>query len=71
MGGKAEGFVIVRLLLCVLGLMLVVEGLPYFAFPDQMKKWMLLVMEVPNNRLRPVGLLAMGLGLFLAYLFKP
>ncbi len=59
-----------KLTLCILGLLLIIEGLPYFACPDQMKKWMSLVMEVPSRRLRPIGLLAMCLGLLLAYISK-
>jgi uncharacterized protein len=63
-----EGFLAMKLLLCVIGLLLVIEGLPYFAFPDQMKRWMKLVIEIPSGRLRPIGLLAMVLGLIVAYL---
>jgi uncharacterized protein YjeT (DUF2065 family) len=68
--GTGEGFLTMKLLFCVLGLLLIIEGLPYFACPDQMKKWMSLVLEIPSGRLRPIGLLAMGLGLFLAYLSR-
>ncbi len=25
--------------LCVLGMVMIIEGLPYFAFPEQMKSW--------------------------------
>jgi uncharacterized protein YjeT (DUF2065 family) len=59
-----------KLLLCLLGLVLMVEGLPYFAFPDKMKRWMATLQEVPDSRLRVIGLLAMSLGLLLAYFFK-
>ncbi|MBW1861875.1 MAG: DUF2065 family protein, partial [Deltaproteobacteria bacterium] len=34
-----------KLLFCSLGLVLVLEGLPYFAFPDKMKIWMKKVQE--------------------------
>ena len=59
-----------RFLLCLLGLVLIVEGLPYFAFPDKMKKWMSMVQEIPDAYLRAVGFLAMALGLLVAYFFK-
>ena len=59
-----------RFLLCLLGLVLIVEGLPYFAFPDKMKKWMSTVQEIPDAYLRTVGFLAMALGLLVAYFFK-
>ena len=59
-----------KLFLCLLGLVLVVEGLPYFAFPDKMKRWMATLQEVPDSQLRAIGFLAMSLGLLLAYFFK-
>lgn len=59
-----------KLLICVLGLVLIVEGLPYFAFPGKMKKWMSSIQEIPDSYLRVMGFFAMGLGLLLAYFFK-
>ncbi len=59
-----------KLLICLLGLVLVVEGLPYFAFPHKMKKWMSMVQQVPDAHLRTMGLVAMALGLVIAYLFR-
>jgi uncharacterized protein YjeT (DUF2065 family) len=59
-----------RFLLCLLGLVLIVEGLPYFAFPDKMKRWLEQILQVPDNQLRVMGLTAMCIGLLLAYLFK-
>jgi uncharacterized protein YjeT (DUF2065 family) len=57
--------------LCLIGLVLVVEGLPYFAFPEKMKKWMTAVQEIPDGYLRVLGFLSMGLGLLLVHLFRP
>ncbi len=59
-----------KLLLCLLGLVLFVEGLPYFLSPGKMKKWMLAVQEIPDSNLRAMGLFAMALGLLIAYFFK-
>lgn len=59
-----------KLLLCLLGLVLVVEGVPYFAFPEKMKRWMLRIQELPNAQLRTMGFLAMCAGLIIAYLFR-
>ncbi len=59
-----------KLLFCLIGLVFIVEGLPYFAFPDKMKKWMKMVLEVPDSHLRALGLVAMCIGLVLAYLFR-
>jgi uncharacterized protein YjeT (DUF2065 family) len=54
--------------LCVIGMVMIVEGLPYFAFPDRMKEMMARVLEMPDQSLRKVGLGLMLAGLFLAYI---
>jgi len=59
-----------KFFLCLIGLVLIVEGLPYFAFPDKMKQWISMVQEMPNAHLRVVGFLAMAIGLFLTYIFR-
>jgi len=59
-----------KLLFCLLGLVLIVEGLPYLAFPDTMKKWLQQIQQVPDNQLRIMGFLAMCFGLLLTYIFK-
>ena len=59
-----------KLLLCLLGLVLIVEGLPYFAFPDKMKKWSAAMQEMPDSHLRVMGLAAMAIGLLVAYIFR-
>ena len=54
--------------LCVIGMVLILEGTPYFAFPDKMRAWVQLLFEMPDKRLRGVGLSMMAAGLFLVYL---
>lgn len=54
--------------LSVLGMVLIVEGLPYFAFPENMKKWLVMILEIPENTLRKFGLVMMFIGLGLVYL---
>ena len=56
--------------LCVLGMVMIVEGIPYFAFPDKMKVWVRKVIEIPDMQLRRTGLILMGFGLFLVYIGK-
>jgi len=56
--------------LCVLGMVMIVEGIPYFAFPDKMKVWVRKVLEMPDLQLRRTGLILMGIGLFLVYAGK-
>ena len=59
-----------KLLLCLIGLLLVVEGIPYFAFPDKMKRWMRMIQDIPDFHLRVIGFVSMCIGLIVAYLFR-
>ncbi len=54
--------------LTLIGLLLIIEGLPYAAFPEAMKRWLAQVQELPPTALRGFGLGALGLGFFLCYL---
>ncbi|MCD4764642.1 MAG: DUF2065 domain-containing protein [Desulfobacterales bacterium] len=53
--------------LCVLGMVMVVEGLPYFAFPERMKFWLQKIVEMPDETLRKFGFIIMLIGLFIVY----
>jgi uncharacterized protein len=57
-----------RFFLSVLGLVMILEGLPYFAFPDKMKPWLKKLMEVPTPAMRRLGFGLMAAGLLLVYL---
>jgi len=59
-----------KLLLCLLGLVLIVEGLPYFAFPGKMKKLVSTIQKIPDSNLRVMGFFAIIVGLLIAYLFS-
>jgi uncharacterized protein YjeT (DUF2065 family) len=54
--------------LCVIGMVMIIEGVPYFASPERMKNWMAKVMQVPPHFLRRFGLLMMAAGMLLVYL---
>jgi len=56
--------------LCVLGMVMVVEGLPYFAFPEQMKLVIEKVLEMPDSTLRKFGFVLMLMGLGMVYIGK-
>lgn len=56
--------------LCVLWMVMIIEGLPYFAFPEKMKLWMQKIFEMPDEALRKFGFIIMLMGLFLVYLGK-
>ncbi len=56
-----------KYLLCVLGLVLIIEGLPYFAFPHKIKSWLRQLLEAEEKTLRVFGFIFMALGLLLVY----
>ena len=53
--------------LCVLGMVLIVEGLPYFAFPDKIKAYLRKLTDTPDATLRIMGSIAVVVGLILVY----
>ena len=61
------GFNEMKYFLCVLGLVMIVEGLPYFAFPEKMKFWIQKIVATPEGSLRRFGFVLMILGLCLIY----
>lgn len=54
-------------LLSILGAVLILEGIPYFAFPKKAKDWATSIQSVPESTLRIMGLVAMASGLVLLY----
>ena len=56
-----------KFFLCVIGMVMIIEGLPYFAFPEKIKVWMAQVMDMNPSLLRGFGLVLMVLGLCLVY----
>ena len=54
--------------LCVLGMVFVIEGLPYFAFPEKVKAYLLKILEMPDSTLRLLGLSAVIVGLIFVFL---
>ena len=56
-----------KLLLTLIGLIFILEGLPYLTFPEAMQRWLQQLMEMKPAQLRMVGLFAVGLGLLICY----
>ena len=56
--------------LCVLGMVMVIEGLPYFGFPDKMKAFLQILLEQDDSTLRVVGAILMALGLLIVFLSR-
>ncbi|MBF0378354.1 MAG: DUF2065 domain-containing protein [Desulfamplus sp.] len=59
-----------KFFICVMGMVMIVEGLPYFAFPEKMKEIIITVTELPENSLRRFGAILMLLGLGVVYFGK-
>ena len=57
-----------KYLITLIGLVLILEGLPYVASPEAMQKWLHQLTRVPPSQLRIMGLVAMAAG-FLILLF--
>lgn len=55
-------------LLCVLGLIFIIEGLPYFAFPEKLKIYLIKIAQLPDSTLRFLGIAAIIVGLILLYI---
>lgn len=56
-----------KFFLCVIGMVFIIEGLPYFAFPERLKVYLAKMGEVPDSSLRIMGLAAIIAGLVLVY----
>ena len=56
-----------KLLFTLIGLIFILEGLPYLTFPEAMQRWLQQLMEMKPAQLRMVGLVAVGTGLLICY----
>ena len=56
-----------RFFLCVIGMVMIVEGLPYFAFPEKIKPWLLKLVDTPSATLRQLGFIMMLIGMGLVF----
>ena len=56
--------------LCVIGMVMIVEGLPYFAFPEKMKSVVNKLLQMPDGTLRKFGFVLMVAGLLFVYVGK-
>ena len=57
-----------KLLITLIGLGLILEGLPYAASPESMQRWLRQILEMRPELLRRVGLIAMAVGFLLCFL---
>ncbi len=56
-----------KFLFTLIGLVFILEGLPYLTFPEAMKRWLQQLMEMSPVQLRIVGFFAVGTGLLICF----
>jgi hypothetical protein len=56
-----------KFLFTLIGIVFILEGLPYLTFPEAMRKWLAQLLEMEPKQLRVMGLIAVGLGLLLCF----
>jgi len=56
--------------LCVIGMVMIIEGVPYFAMPHKMKNWIGKVLEMPDSMLQRFGFVLMLVGMAFVYFGK-
>lgn len=56
--------------LSAIALVLIIEGILPFAFPDLWRKTMLEMVQLNNRKLRLVGLFSIALGMILLFVFS-
>lgn len=53
--------------LSVLGAFLILEGIPYLAFPGKVKQWSLALQDNSNKALRIIGIASLGAGMLILF----
>lgn len=57
-----------KLLITLIGLVFVLEGLPYVLSPEGMQRWLKQLLEMKPAQLRVMGGVAMAAGFFLCFI---
>ena len=60
----------IYLLFLIFGAVLVLEGLPYFLFPEKLKDFYQQIEKADPNVLRTIGFMLLMVGLLIVYLTK-
>ncbi|HOG81679.1 MAG: hypothetical protein BWX99_02917 [Deltaproteobacteria bacterium ADurb.Bin151] len=53
--------------LCVMGMVFIVEGLPYLVFPEKLKPYLIKISTLSDFTLRMIGISTIIFGLILLY----
>jgi uncharacterized protein len=59
-----------KLFILLVGLVLILEGIPYVAAPEAMQEWLKKLSGINPGQLRAVGLMAMAIGLLLIFVVQ-
>lgn len=59
-----------NLLIIVIGFVLIIEGAPYFFFPEKMKKFFQSLEKLDSKQLRIIGFVAIFIGMLIVYLVR-
>ena len=57
-----------KFLITLIGLVFILEGLPYLTFPEAMQNWLRQLIEMRPAQVRIIGLLAVSLGLLIIFI---
>lgn len=61
---------VMKLLTLLIGLVLILEGLPYVAAPEAMQDWLKKLSDIRPGQLRSMGLIAMVIGLLIIFIVQ-
>ena len=56
-----------KILFLLVGVVMILEGIPYVAFPESMREWMRNISEMKAEHLRILGLVSMSAGLLVCW----
>ena len=56
-----------KILFLLVGMVLILEGMPYVASPESMREWLKKISEMKVEHLRMVGLLSLSSGLLICW----
>lgn len=57
-------------LLLLIGMVLILEGIPYMVFPESMRDWLRKISDMPVEHLRILGLVSMSIGLVICWIVQ-
>lgn len=59
-----------EMLITLIGIVLVIEGLPYVASPEAMQRWLKQLTEMEPSQLRMMGFIAMTTGFIILFIAR-